>query len=216
MNLSTHSLTLLIYCTFSASMLKLSLFLNCSPKKCGGTPFAPAFQSRGTHPHFPPIKVAERGRGELHMPIFPTPTPKPQFYYSFRWREKLLFGQLCKFLLRKPNVLFDFLVMLFMCGFQERFLLSVTPRYLLCGTFSKSWLCILYSKLIFVFFVPAVMMKHLSALKDICHSFSKDSSAFRSFCKSCPSEILLISLYRRQSSANNFTLAFTFSCKSFM
>jgi hypothetical protein len=27
---------------------------------------------------------------------------------------------------------------------------------------------------------------------------------------------LLISLYRRQSSANNFTLAFTFSCKSFM
>jgi hypothetical protein len=52
--------------------------------------------------------------------------------------------QLYKFLLRKPNVLFYFLVMLFMCSFQERSLLSVTPRYLLCGTFSKSWLCILY------------------------------------------------------------------------
>ena len=59
-------------------------------------------------------------------------------------------------------------------------------------------------------FVPAAMMKHLSALKDICHSFSQDSSAFRSFCKSCPSEILLISLYRRQSSANNFTLLLHF------
>jgi hypothetical protein len=32
----------------------------------------------------------------------------------------------------------------------------------------------------------------------------------------CPPEILLISLYRRQSSANNFTLAFAFSGKSFM
>jgi hypothetical protein len=53
--------------------------------------------------------------------------------------------QLYIFLLRKHNVLFDFLVMLFMCGFQERPLLSVTPSYLLCGTFSKSWLGILYS-----------------------------------------------------------------------
>ena len=34
--------------------------------------------------------------------------------------------QLYKFLLRKPNVLFYFLVMLFMCGFQERSLLSNT------------------------------------------------------------------------------------------
>lgn len=73
LNLSTHFLTLLIYCTFSASMLKLSLFLNFSPKKCGGTPFAPAFQSRGTHPHFPPIKVAERGRGSYTCPFAPPP-----------------------------------------------------------------------------------------------------------------------------------------------
>ena len=66
MNISTHSLTpltRLIYCTLSASMLKLSFFLNFSQKTCRGIPFAPTFQSRETHPHLPPIKVAKGGGG---------------------------------------------------------------------------------------------------------------------------------------------------------
>jgi len=104
----------------------------------------------------------------------------------------------------KARVDFALCVTLLMCTLKVSFESTVTPRYFADETKRKGWQWIVYSAQI-TFFLFRVMRitSHLSVLNIICHLASHFCKLLRSDWRMLVSWVVLICLYKRQSSANN-------------
>ena len=90
--------------------------------------------------------------------------------------------QTFKFLLRKPNILFPFLIVWSMCLFQDMLDCSSTPRYRVESSVASVCPFNEYS-LTTVLYLDTLMVLHLSGWKDIPHFFTQDASLSRSSCR---------------------------------
>ena len=114
-----------------------------------------------------------------------------------------------RFLHKKPNMLFPFLMVWSMCLFHDILDCISTPRY-----------PVEYSVIDFensgILDLEILSVLHLSGWKAMSHFFSHSVSLFRSSCRISASLSFLILLYSMQSSANNRGLDWTQSGRSFM
>ena len=117
---------------------------------------------------------------------------------------------------RKPRVLLALDLTLPMWSSHFRWLLIVTPRYLLLLTASSVWPCRVYWWLMVFLLLVTWITVHFCGWNSICHSRSHLASDDRSFCSAAESSLLLMCLYIKASSAKSLTSDEVYSGRSLM
>jgi hypothetical protein len=117
---------------------------------------------------------------------------------------------------KKAKVGFAFLVILSMWLSQLKFLCIFSPRYLAESVWFNTWPWMVYSLWIGDFLFVAMSTSHLSGLNLINQLFSHCCKLSKSLYRMAWSSVVLILLYRRQSSANSQVVDETTDGKSLL